>query len=67
MQKYLIRFFIFALAALWAFNISANTVSINADGVMVIDGQKVFPIGFTVSPPPDGKTQIGRASCRERV
>ena len=43
----------------------ANTVSLNSDGVMVIDGRKVFPIGFTVSPPPDGKTPSGKNAIQE--
>jgi hypothetical protein len=33
--------------------------------VLVIDGQKVFPIGFTMPPPPDGKTPNGKNAIRE--
>ena len=44
---------------------AANMVSVNADGVLVIDGKKVFPIGFTVAPPPDGKTPTGKNAIEE--
>ncbi|HVV01716.1 MAG TPA: hypothetical protein VHH88_10175 [Verrucomicrobiae bacterium] len=40
-------------------------VTLNADGVMVINGSKVFPIGFTVSPPPDGTTPSGKNGIAE--
>jgi hypothetical protein len=43
----------------------ANAVSINAEGVLVIDGKKVFPIGFTVAPSPDGKTPTGKNAIAE--
>jgi hypothetical protein len=42
-----------------------SKVSINADGVLVIDGRKIFPIGFTMPPPPDGKTPAGRDAIGE--
>src|SRR5262249_33704141 len=34
-------------------------VTIDRDLALVIDGKKVFPIGFTMPPPPDGKTPEG--------
>ncbi|MDB6026051.1 MAG: hypothetical protein JWM68_2274 [Verrucomicrobiales bacterium] len=40
-------------------------VSINSDQVMVINGKKVFPIGFTMPPPPDGKTPEGKNAIQE--
>jgi hypothetical protein len=40
-------------------------VTINADHVLVIDGKKVFPIGFTMPPPPDGKTPSGKNGIEE--
>src|SRR5262245_47483504 len=40
--------------------VGASHVTINADGALVIDGRKVFPIGFTMPPPPDGKAPDGR-------
>ena len=59
----------FALAVVLAWHSShiarANTASLNEDGVLVIDGKKVFPIGFTTSPPPDGKTPAGRNAIEE--
>ena len=43
----------------------ASRAVINADKVLVIDGQKVFPIGFTMPPPPDGKTPDGKNGIAE--
>lgn len=40
-------------------------VIINSDQVLVIDGQKVFPIGFTMPPPPEGKTPEGKNGIQE--
>ncbi len=42
-----------------------SKVTINADMVMVIDGNKVFPIAFTMPPPPDGKTPTGKSGIQE--
>ena len=42
-----------------------SKVTINADRVLVIDGKKVFPIAFTMPPPPDGKTPAGKAALEE--
>jgi hypothetical protein len=44
---------------------SASTVTINSDLVLVIDGQKVFPIGFSLPPPPDGLTPDGKNGIEE--
>jgi hypothetical protein len=43
----------------------ASKVTINADQVLVIDGKKVFPIGFTMPPPPDGRTPQGTNAIEE--
>ena len=40
-------------------------VSINPDKVLIINGQKVFPIGFTMPPPPDGKAPNGKNTIEE--
>jgi hypothetical protein len=37
-----------------------SKATLNEDGVIVIDGRTVFPIGFTMPPPADGKTPDGR-------
>jgi hypothetical protein len=42
-----------------------SRVAINPDGVLVIDGQKVFPIGFTMPPPPEGKAPNGQEAIAE--
>lgn len=46
-------------------NRRGNKVTANADGVLVINGTKVFPIGFTMPPPPDGKTPEGKSAIQE--
>src|SRR3954462_8193422 len=48
--------------------ISANAgsvVKIDTNGVLVIDGKKVFPIGFTRPPPPDAKAPNGKNGIEE--
>jgi hypothetical protein len=51
------------LGASWAG--AASHVTINSDLVLVIDGRKVFPIGFTTPPPPEGRTPEGRNGIGE--
>jgi hypothetical protein len=43
----------------------ANQVTINSDMVLVIDGKKVFPIGFTMPPPPDSTAPNGKNGIAE--
>jgi hypothetical protein len=43
----------------------AAHVTLNADGVLLIDGRRILPIGFTGGPPPDGKTPEGNAAFEE--
>src|SRR5947199_6970601 len=43
----------------------ANKAVINSDLVLEIDGKKIFPIGFTLPPPPDGKTPEGKSGIGE--
>lgn len=43
----------------------ASVAVLNDDGVLVINGKKVLPIGFTHAPPPDGKTQAGKNALEE--
>lgn len=40
-------------------------VTIDTNGVLVVDGKKVFPIGFTRPPPPDGKAPNGKNGIQE--
>jgi len=40
-------------------------VTINADHVTIINGEPVFPLGFTLGPPPDGKTPEGKDGLQE--
>ncbi len=44
---------------------TGSHVTLNTDGVLVIDGQKVFPIGFTLPPPPDSKAPNGKNGIEE--
>ena len=44
---------------------TGNHVTINSDNVLVINGRKVFPIGFTLGPPPDAKTPTGKNGLQE--
>ncbi len=45
--------------------LAASRTTVDADLVMAIDGKKVFPIGFTMPPPPDGTTPDGRNAIEE--
>lgn len=42
-----------------------SVVTINPDGVLVVNGRKILPIGFSNGPPPDGRTPDGRAAFSE--
>jgi hypothetical protein len=44
---------------------SGSRVQINGDGVLVVNGEKVLPIGFSCGPPPNGRTWDGRAAFEE--
>lgn len=45
--------------------LAASQTTINSDLVLAIDGRKIFPIGFTLPPPPDGTTPEGRNAIEE--
>ena len=40
---------------------AGHRVTLNDDGVLLIDGRRTFPIAFTMPPPPDAKTPAGKA------
>ena len=44
---------------------AATKVSFTPDGILLIDGRPTFPIGFTMPPPPDGRTPTGRNGIDE--
>lgn len=44
---------------------AASRVTISPELVLVIDGKKIFPIGFTMPPPPDATTPAGRNAIEE--
>jgi hypothetical protein len=58
-----------SLAATWLFSATLTAapsrVTINSDRVLVINGEKVFPIGFTTPPPPEGRTSEGKNGIGE--
>ncbi len=62
-----LRILIAALCLLNAFAAHANKAIPNADGVLEIDGKKIFVIGFTAAPPADGKTPAGKDAFAELV
>jgi len=39
--------------------------AIDSHGVLVLGGKKIFPIGFTMPPPPDGRTPEGKDAMAE--
>ena len=43
----------------------SSVVTINSDMVLVIDGKKVFPIGFTMPPLPEAKAPNGKNGIEE--
>lgn len=43
----------------------ASVVTIDADNVLRVDGERVFPVGFTTGPPPDGMTPEGTDGLQE--
>ena len=59
-------FYTACCAALVATAAAAGSRStIDADLVLEIDGRKVFPIGFTMPPPPEGLTPDGKNAIEE--
>jgi len=57
--------FVILLSLLTASVSLANKAAINSDGVLEIDGKKIFVIGFTAAPPADGKTPSGKDAFAE--
>ncbi len=53
------------LLAWLALTAGAAIVTIRADGVFLVDGRPVFPIGFTKAPPADGETPDGADAYAE--
>jgi hypothetical protein len=64
-EKVSVRTVLTFLALLVAFNALANKAILNSDGVLEIDGKKIFVIGFTAAPPADGKTPAGKDAFAE--
>jgi hypothetical protein len=53
------------LGALSAPAQTGNHVTFNSNNVLVINGREVFPIGFTLGPPPGAKTPSGKNGLQE--
>jgi hypothetical protein len=47
-----------AICLLAALAAASSQVAINSGQVLLIDRQKVCPVGFTTPPPPDGQTLV---------
>ena len=45
--------------------VHSRSQALNADGVLVLNGTKVFPIGFTMPPPPDALAPNGKNAIAE--
>jgi hypothetical protein len=66
------RFGIFLLFALSLCNLAppalaqtGSVITVSADNILVINGRKVFPIGFSPGPPNNGKTPNGGDALQE--
>lgn len=59
------RIFVLVLVLMTAFGSLANKAVVNPDGVLEINGKKIFVIGFTAAPPADGKTPSGKEAFAE--
>jgi hypothetical protein len=59
------REMVFLATLFLAVNLFAAKAIINSDLVLEIDGKKVFPIGFTLPPPPNGRTPLGKKAIQE--
>jgi hypothetical protein len=42
-----------------------SKITINENHVLVVNGRELFPIGFTLPPPPDGKAPNGKTAYEE--
>ena len=58
-------FFVTMLMSFLSPGLSLSQVVINPDGVLVVNGRKILPIGFSNGPPPDGRTPDGRSAYAE--
>ena len=61
----LAMFLVIAAASLPCTALEASRVTINQDGILVVNGTKILPIGFSNGPPPDGLTPDGRPAYQE--
>ena len=64
-MKPLCSWFTAVLSLLAALTVHANKAILNADGVLEINGQKVFVIGFTAGPPPGSQAPNGKDAFAE--
>jgi hypothetical protein len=49
----------------WALAQTGSVVTVTADNILVINGRKVFPIGFSPGPPNNGKAPSGGDALQE--
>src|SRR5438552_18837421 len=60
-----VRYFALLSIATTAIAQTGSVVTVNADKVLVLNGRKVFPIGFSPGPPTNGKTPPGADALQE--
>jgi hypothetical protein len=67
LRLFLTIYFVFVIVTLAAAqpNTTPTKVIVTPEQVLSINGRKVFPIGFTVPPPPDAKTPGGKLALEE--
>lgn len=63
--RLLVAFFMIIGASSFAPAQSTPRVTINEDGVLVVNGKKILPIGFSNGPPPEGRTPDGKRAFAE--
>ncbi len=63
--RFLAILFLVASISSVCFAQGPSVVTINPDGVLVVNGRKILPIGFSNGPPPDGRTPDGRSAFEE--
>ncbi len=55
----------FAVSAAAQPNTAPSKIVVSPEHVLSINGRMVFPIGFTIPPPPDAKTPWGKPALEE--
>ena len=65
LPRLLVVFFMIVGSSSQAWTQNIPQVMINEDGVLVVNGKKMLPIGFSNGPPPNGRTPEGKHAFAE--